>query len=176
MVAHSLFKQERPYLEVDTMKKLISTLLAVVVALALVPSISLAQHQHGATKGEAMKMDTKEVLVEGVKVVFQIMTNEEHKKMLVDMKSKEQPEAGTTHNIAVTLVDEKSHKEVTNAEISMKVIDPADKSQIKALNADTMMKYYNAYFNLSQKGKYQVLIVFKIGDRKSNAGIYYEVK
>ena len=158
------------------MKKLISTLLVVVVALALVPSISLAQHQHGAAKGEPMKMDTKEVLVEGVKVVFQIMTNEEHKKMLVDMKSKEQPEAGTTHNIAVTLVDEKSHKEVTNAEISMKVIDPADKSQIKALNADTMMKYYNAYFNLSQKGKYQVLIVFKIGDRKSNAGIYYEVK
>jgi len=158
------------------MKKLISTLLVVVVALALVPSISLAQHQHGATKGEAMKMDTKEVLVEGVKVVFQIMTNEEHKKMLIDMKSKEQPEAGTTHNIAVTLVDEKSHKEVTNAEISMKVIDPADKSQIKALNADTMMKYYNAYFNLSQKGKYQVLIVFKIGEKKNTAGIYYETK
>ena len=158
------------------MKKLISTLLVVVVALALVPSISLAQHQHGATKGEAMKMDTKEVLVEGVKVVFQIMTNEEHKKMLIDMKSKEQPEAGTTHNIAVTLVDEKSHKEVTNAEISMKVIDPAGKSQIKALKPDTMMKYYNSYFNLSQKGKYQVLIVFKIGEKKNTAGIYYETK
>ena len=158
------------------MKNLISTLLAVVVALALVPSISLAQHQHGATKGEAMKMDTKEVLVEGVKVVFQIMTNEEHKKMLVDMKSKEQPEAGTTHNIAVTLVDEKSHKEVMNAEINMKVIDPAGKSEIKALKPDTMMKYYNAYFNLSQKGKYQVLIVFKIGEKKNTAGIYYETK
>ena len=158
------------------MKKLISTLLVVVVALALVPSISLAQHQHGATKGEAMKMDTKEVLVEGVKVVFQIMTNDEHKKMLVDMKSKEQPEAGTTHNIAVTLVDEKSHKEVMNAEINMKVIDPAGKSEIKALKPDTMMKYYNAYFNLSQKGKYQVLIVFKIGEKKNTAGIYYETK
>jgi hypothetical protein len=163
-------------MEVKAMKKLILASLAVVVALALVPSISLAQHQHGAAMGEAMKMDTKEVLVEGVKVVFQIMTNEEHKKMLADMKMKEEPEAGTTHNIAVTLVDEKSHKEVTNAEISMKVIDPAEKSQIKALKADMMMKYYNAYFNLSQKGKYQVLIVFKIGDKKSNAGIYYEVK
>jgi hypothetical protein len=65
---------------------------------------------------------------------------------------------------------------VTNPEINMKVIDPAEKSQIKTLNADTMMKYYSAYFNLSQKGKYQVLIVFKIGDKKSNAGIYYEVK
>ncbi len=158
------------------MKKLILTLISVVVALVFLPSIYLAQHQHGAAMGEAMKMDTKEVLVEGVKVVFQIMTNEEHKKMLVDMKMKEEPEAGTTHNIAVTLVDEKSHKEVTNAEINMKVIDPEAKSQIKALKADTMMKYYNAYFNLSQKGKYQVLIVFKVGDKKSNAGMYYEVK
>jgi hypothetical protein len=163
-------------MEVNTMKKWTLALLAVVVVLVISSSITLAQHQHGAAMGEAMKMDTKEVLVEGVKVVFQIMTNEEHKKMLADMKMKEEPDAGTTHNIAVTLVDEKSHKEVTNAEIKMKVIDPAEKSQIKTLTADKMMKYYNAYFNLSQKGKYQVLIVFKIGDKKSTAGIYYEVK
>lgn len=158
------------------MKKRILTLLAVVVALVLLPSISPAQHQHGMAMGDEMKMDSKEVLVDGVKVVFQIMINEEHRKMLADMKMKEEPEAGTTHNIAVTLVDEKSHKEVTNADIVMKVIDPAGKSQIKTLKPDTMMKYYNDYFNLSQKGKYQVLIVFKIGDKKRSAGIYYEVK
>jgi len=127
-------------------------------------------------KGEPMKMDTKEVLVEGVKVIFQIMSNEEHKKMLLDMKSKEQPEAGTTHNVAVTLMDEKSHREVMNAEITMKVVDPAGKSQVKPLTVDMMMKYYSSYFNLSQKGKYEVLIVFKIGDKKNSAGIYYEVK
>jgi len=46
------------------MKNSILTLLAVVVALIQLPSISLAQHQHGAAKGEPMKMDTKEVLVE----------------------------------------------------------------------------------------------------------------
>ncbi len=158
------------------MTKLISTWLAVFAAFLLLPSVVPAQHQHGASKGEPMKMDTKEVLVEGVKVVFQVMANEEHKKMLLDMKSQEEPEPGSTHNIAVTLTDEKSHREVMNAEVSMKVIDPAEKSQIKALKADTMMKYYSAYFNLSQKGKYQVLIVFKIGDKKSSAGIYYEVK
>jgi Fe-S oxidoreductase len=36
-----------------------------------------------------MKMDTKEVIVEGTKVIFQIMANDEHKKMLKDMKMKE---------------------------------------------------------------------------------------
>jgi len=94
----------------------------------------------------------------------------------LDMKSKEQPEAGTTHNVAVTLMDEKSHREVMNAEITMKVVDPAGKSQVKPLTVDMMMKYYSSYFNLSQKGKYEVLIVFKIGDKKNSAGIYYEVK
>ena len=41
-----------------------------ITALVLLPAISPAQHQHGATKGEAMKMDTKEVLVEGVNVGY----------------------------------------------------------------------------------------------------------
>ncbi|MBM3300394.1 MAG: hypothetical protein FJY85_10605, partial [Deltaproteobacteria bacterium] len=129
------------------MKRFLSVLVMSVVALVVLSSISLAQHQHGATKGEPMKMDTKEVLVEGVEVVFQIMANEEHKKMLADMKKKEDPEAGTTHNIAVTLVDEKTQKEIMGAEANMKVIDPAGKSQIKPLAPDTAMKYYNAYFD-----------------------------
>jgi hypothetical protein len=156
------------------MKRLVSGSLLLVAALIALPSISLAQHQHGAPKGEAVKMDTKEVLVEGVKIVFQIMTNESHTKMLEEMKSKEQPEAGTTHNISVTLADEKTRKEMMNGEVTMKVIDPSGKSQIKTLNPDAEMKYYNAYFGLSQKGKYQVLIVFKVGDKKGNAGIYYD--
>jgi hypothetical protein len=156
------------------MKRLASVSRMLVAALIVLPSISLAQHQHGAPKGEAAKMDTKEVLVEGVRIVFQIMTNEAHKKMLEEMKSKEQPEAGTTHSIAVTLADEKTRKELMDAEVNMKVIDPSGKSQVKTLNPDAAMKYYSAYFSLSQKGKYQVLIVFKIGDKKGNAGIYYD--
>jgi len=157
------------------MKRFSSVLVMLVVSLVVLSSISLAQHQHGSSKGEPMKMDTKEVLVEGVKVVFQIMANEEHKKMLADMKKKEDPEKGTTHNIAVTLVDEKTQKEIMGAEANMKVIDPAGKSQIKPLAPDTAMKYYNAYFDLSHKGKYQVLIVFKVGEKKGSAGIYYDL-
>ncbi|MCJ7595935.1 MAG: hypothetical protein MUO52_14305, partial [Desulfobacterales bacterium] len=113
---------------------------------------------------------------EGVKVVFQIMVNEEHKKMLADMKMEEKPEAGTTHNITVLLVDEKSQREITDAVVRMKVVDPSAKEQIKALKPDTMMKSYGAYFNLPKKGRYQIMILFKIGDRKRTAGIYYDLK
>ncbi len=113
----------------------------------------MAQHGHGGMSGGSMKMDTKEVLVEGVKVVFQIMPNEEHQKMLKDMKMKEDIEPGTTHNITVTLKDEKTQKEITDAQINMKVVDPKGKDQIKALKYEEMMKSYDAYFNLPDKGK-----------------------
>jgi hypothetical protein len=123
-----------------------------------------------------MKMDTKEVLVEGVKVVFQIMPNQEHQKMLKDMKMKEQVEPRTTHNITVTLKDEKTQKEIPDAQINMKVVDPKGKDQVKALKYEGEMKSYDGYFNLPDKGKYQVMILFKTGDQKKTAGIYYEIK
>jgi hypothetical protein len=126
--------------------------------------------------GTPMKMDTKEVLVEGVKVTFQIMDNKEHQKMLKDMKMKEDIESGTTHNITVTLKDEKTQKEIADAQINMKVVDPKGKDQIKSLKYEDMMKSYDAYFNLPEKGKYQVMILFKVGEQKRTAGIYYEVK
>ena len=136
--------------------------------------LSLAQHSHG--HGAAlMKMDAKEVLVEGIKVTFQMMANDEHRKMLKDMKMKEDIEPGTTHNITVILKDDKTQKEITNAQINMKVVDPKGKDQIKTLKYEEAMKSYDAYFNLPDKGKYQVMILFKVGEQKRTAGIYYEV-
>jgi hypothetical protein len=159
------------------MKKLISVLGILFFCLFTFTSISLAQHSHGGmSMGTPMKMDTKEVLVEGVKVTFQMMANDEHRKMLKDMKMKEDIEPGTTHNITVTLKDEKTQKEITNAQINMKVIDPKGKDQVKSMKYDEMMKSYDAYFNLKEKGKYQVMILLKIGEQKRTAGIYYEVE
>src|SRR4030043_177865 len=144
------------------MEKLLSVLGILVVGLFLLSSVSLAQHSHGGmSTGTQMKMDTKEVLVEGVKVTFQIMANDEHQKMLKDMKMKEDIEPGTTHNITVTLKDEKTQKEITNAEVQMKVVDPKGKDQIKTLKYEGEMKSYDAYFNLPAKGKYAVLVLFR---------------
>ncbi len=159
------------------MKRLVSVFAGLVIGLFGLAPLSLAQHSHGGmTGGSSMKMDTKEVLVEGTKVTFQIMANGEHQKMLKDMKMKENIEPGTSHNITVTLKDEKTQKEVTNAEITMKVVDPKGKDQIKALKYDDSMKSYDAFFNLPEKGKYQVMVLVKQGDQKKTAGIYYEVK
>ena len=125
---------------------------------------------------QPMKMYTKDVMVEGINVTFQIMDNEEHQKMLKDMKMKEDIEPGTTHNITVTLKDEKTQKEIPNAQVTMKVVDPMGKDQVKALKYQDAMKSYDAYFKLPDKGKYQVIMLFKIGEQKRTAGIYYEIK
>jgi len=159
------------------MKKLISVLGILFFCLVIFASASLAQHSHGGmSMGTPMKMDTKEVLVEGVKVSFQIMANVDHKKMLKDMKMKEDIEPGTTHNITLILKDDKTQKEITDAQINMKVVDPKGKDQIKTLKYEGEMKSYDAYFNLPEKGKYQVMVLFKVGEQKRTAGIYYEIK
>ncbi len=159
------------------MKRLIAVLWLLFFCLFTFTSISLAQHSHGGmSMGGSMKMETKDVLVEGVKVSFMVMANESHKKMLADMKMKDDIEPGSTHNITVILKDEKSQKEITDAQITMKVVDPKGKDQIKKLKYEGEMKSYDAYFNLPDKGKYQVMILFKIGEQKKTAGIYHEIK
>ncbi len=159
------------------MKRVISVIGVFAFCLFAFVSVPLAQHSHGGmSMGTPMKMETKEVLVEGVKVTFQMMANDEHRKMLKDMKMKEDIEPGTTHNITVTLKDEKTQKEMADAQISMKVVDPKGKDQIKPLKYDGEMKSYDAYFNLPEKGKYQIMILAKVGEKKTTAGIYYELK
>src|SRR4030066_1933676 len=158
------------------MKKLLSVLGILVVGLFGVSSVSFAQHGHGGMSTGGMKMETKDVSVEGIKVSFMVMLNENHKKMLADMKMKEDIEPGTTHNITVILKDDKTQKEITDAQINMKVVNLKGKDQIKTLKYEEAMKSYDAYFNLKEKGKHQVMILFKIGEQKRTAGIYHEIK
>ncbi len=135
-----------------------------------------AQHGHGGGgKDQALKMETKEVLVDGWKIAFMVMANDEHKKVLKDLKIKQDVETGSTHNVSLTLKDQQG-KEVTDAQVNMKVIDPQGKDQIKPLKYDDRLKGYDAYFNLKEKGKYQILVLVKKEDQKRTAGIYYEKK
>jgi len=158
------------------MKKCVLISVVSFLSLFVLTPLSLAQHGHGGMTGGTMKMETKEVLVEGVKVTFQIMANDEHRKMLKEMKMKEDVESGTTHNITLTLKDEKTQKEITDAQVTMKVIDPTGKDQVKDMKYEGAMKSFDAYFALPDKGKYQVIVLVKRGDHKMPAGIFYEVK
>jgi hypothetical protein len=48
--------------------------------------------------------------------------------------------------------------------------------QIKTLKAEKEMKSYDAYFNLPERGKYQILISFTVAGKTRNAGVYWNLK
>jgi hypothetical protein len=151
-----------------------------------------AQHQHGshqssapATGGEkkmgsavgAETSPSRTFLLEGgIKAVFSIMPMADHKKMLQDMKMKVEVDPQATHNIAVTLTDTGSNLPLTDAVVKMKIIPPKGTEQIKLLDFTQAMNQYAGDFTLSEKGKYQILILFKSGDKKHPAGFYYVLK
>ena len=143
----------------------------------LIPAFAWAQHSHGHGSGAgSMKMDTREVLVEGIKVTFQIMANAEHRKMLKDMQMKDDIEPGTTHNVTVVLTDPATQKEITDAAVSMKVVGPTGQDQLKSLKYEGSMKSYDAYFKMPDRGRYELLVLIRQGDLKRTAGVYYELK
>ncbi|MBI4774711.1 MAG: FixH family protein [Deltaproteobacteria bacterium] len=139
------------------------------------PARVVAQHNHGAATHETGAMTTQDVLAEGVVISFSVMANSEHLKMLREMKMKENVEAGTTHNITVVLKDQKSQQPITDASVSMRLIDPSGKDQLKALTFEPSMNSYDAYVNMPVKGRYQILVLARYGDQKKTGGIYYDL-
>ncbi len=161
------------------------------LSLLFTPFVVVAQHQHGGMpsmpgmEGEKQapsslgneSSPTRTFLLEGgVKASFSIMPMVEHKKMLQDMKMKVEVDPQATHNIAVTLTDTRTNLPLTGAVAKMKVIDSKGKEQIKLLDFTQAMNQYAGDFTLSGKGRYQILILFKAGDKKQAAGFYYLLK
>jgi hypothetical protein len=171
------------------MMKIGMTFILVIFCLA---SPGWAQHQHGshqssvpATGGEekmgsavgAENSPSRTFLLEGgIKAAFSIMPMADHKKMLQDMKMKVEVDPQATHNIAVTLTDTGSNLPLADAVVKMKIIPPKGTEQIKLLDFTQAMNQYAGDFTLSEKGKYQILILFKSGGKKHPAGFYYVLK
>lgn len=152
-----------------------------------------AQHQHGAHQmppsagaglqkaepndaGQEASSSRTFLLEGGVKATFSIMGMEDHKRMLQEMKMKVEVGSEATHNIAVTLTDTRSNLPLTDAVVKMKVIGPKGNEQIKVLDFTQAMNQYAGDFTLPEKGKYQILILFKSGEKKQPAGFYYQLK
>jgi len=171
--------------------RIFSSLLALLMGLVLATLPAAAQHQHGGMSGmPGMEGEKKPestigneaspnrtfLLQGGIKAAFSIMAMAEHKKMLQDMRMKMEVDPQATHNIAVTLSDTRTNLPITDAVVKMKVIDPKGKDQVKILDFIAGMNQYAGDFTLSDKGRYQVLILFKSGGKKEAAGFYYLLK
>ena len=165
------------------------SILALLMGLFLGILPAVAQHQHGAPSAPAPGGEKKvepsmgqeasssrAFLLDGVKASFSIMAMAEHKKMLKDMKMKVEVDPQATHNIAVTLTDTRSNQRIKEAVVKMKVIGPKGKEEIKVLDPIPAMNQYAGDFTLREKGRYQIMILFKAGGQKRAAGFYYLLK
>ena len=166
------------------------TIGALLLAICLWYFPAMAQHQHGGppppASGGEKKMESavgaetsssRTFLLEGnIKAAFSIMPMADHKKMLQDMKMKVEVAPQATHNIAVTLTDTGSNLPLTDAVVKMKIIPPKGTEQIKLLDFTQAMNQFAGDFTLSEKGKYQILILFKSGGKKHPAGFYFVLK
>lgn len=170
-------------------RKTFSIFFVFLLAFSLGTLSAMAQHQHGGHSMPGMEGEKKAepslgkedssnrtFLLDGVKTAFSIMAMADHKKMLQSMKMKIAVDPQATHNIAVTLTDTRSNQPMGDAAVKMKVIDPKGKDQVKMLDFIMGMNQYAGDFTLSEKGKYQILILFKAGGQKRATGFYYLLK
>lgn len=133
-------------------------------------------------ESEKTKKDIQTVSVDGYKLTFEILNLADFKKTFKDLdkelsKGETQmmdADKSNTHHFWVTITEEKSGKKITDAQINMKIINPKNEAQTKM--AMFMTNHYCNYFKMSEKGKYQVMSRFKIGEQKHVAGFYYEIK
>ena len=165
-------------------RELFSAFLVFLLVFSLKPFPAVAQHAGhsmpapGVEKKAEIPLgretsSSRSFLLEGFKVSFLIRGMTEHKKMIKDMNMKVEVDPQATHNIAVVLTDTRTNQPVHDAIVKMKVINPKGEDQIKVPDFTPTMNQFSADFVLAEKGRYQILILFKSGDQKRAVGFYY---
>jgi len=158
------------------MKKITVTI-AALFALAA-PMTSFAAMDHGSMQGMDMSHGghqgdvAHEEVVAGVKATFKVMGMKEHMKGIKMELPKGMKE---THHIAVSFLDVKTGKALTEGDVVLKVQNP-DKS-VQAKDLVGMQGHFGADFDLSKKGKYGVMSRFQLkGGKVHSSKFWYTVK
>jgi thiol-disulfide isomerase/thioredoxin len=103
------------------------------------------------------------VVVDGVRVVFQVMG-------LEGMKM-EDPE-GNTHHMMVKFFDDTTRDRLEDLIGKIKVISPEGSDQVAKLK--NYGGVFAANFTFKEKGKYGVICLFKMGDKKHLVKFWYQ--
>ena len=148
-----------------------SVVCAAVVALSAPVSLHAMEHDHGSMNmehGGMMSMGklAHEEVVDGVKATFRI----------IDIRSKmEKMGMKETHHIMVVFTDAATGKTLSEGEVKVKLLGPDKAEPVKELMG--MEGGFGSDFTLSKKGKYGIMVKFKLKDGKvRSTKFWYEVK
>jgi hypothetical protein len=140
--------------------------LSVLLSLHMIAiAIASESHKgHGDTMSHSTPTGTFEhkIMAEGIHTEFQIMS-------LASMNMTDTN--GATHHIMAKFIDPKTNEQVENAVGKVKVISPDGKEQVQ-----TLQNYggvFAANFSFPEKGKYGVICLFKVNDRKRVVKFWY---
>jgi hypothetical protein len=151
------------------MKKM-TVLIAAVLALSAPLAALAVEHDHGSMNmehgGHMMGKVAHEEVVDGVKATFSVL---DIKAKMKEMGMKE------THHIMVMFTDAKSGKQLGEGEVTVKVQGPDKAEQTKDLMG--MEGGFGADFTLPNKGKYGIMVKFRLKDGKvRSVKFWYQVK
>jgi hypothetical protein len=151
-------------------------IVATVVTLAI-PFASFGMDHNAMPMEQSNGMKTvgavaHEEVVDGVKAVFKVLNMSESMQLHGMAMPKGMKE---THHLAVQFTNAKTGKLQKDGEVRAKIQGPDKSEQTKDLIA--MKGHFGADFDLSKKGKYGIMVKFKLDDNLvRSAKFWYEVK
>ena len=108
------------------------------------------------------------------KVNFHIMDHKSFRNYMDNMGHKtHKMKKGMTHYIMMDITDKDGNK-IKKAKVKLKVIGPDGKAMEHA--AFQMMGNFGAEFDMTHKGKYQIMTLFKVKKEKHHGGFWHEMK
>jgi hypothetical protein len=119
---------------------------------------------HGTSEhGSAMAGFSHEAIVDGIRAEFQVMS-------LATMKIKDPK--GNTHHIMARFFDKSSKTQLKEVIGKVKIISPSEKEQVASL--EDFNGTFAANFTFKEKGKYGVICLFKISEKKRLVKFWYD--
>ena len=136
------------------------------------------QHSHQMQGSKAMNMsdgmEMHSIDVDGYKLNFHIMNGKAFRTYMDNMGHKSHNmREGMSHYIMVDIADKDGAK-IKRAKVKLKIISHGKKETERL--AFPMMGSFGSEFKMTEKGKYQIMTLFKIKDKKHKGGFWHEMK
>ncbi|MDT8316557.1 MAG: hypothetical protein RQ824_01010 [bacterium] len=119
-------------------------------------------------------MEMHAMEIKGHKVNFHIMDKKAFRNYMDTMGHKDHSmKEGMSHYVLMDITDPKGMK-VKSSKVKLKVIGPDKKADEKT--AFPMMGDFGAEFDMSRKGKYQIMTLFQVKNKKHHGGFWHEIE
>ena len=136
------------------------------------------QHMHDMQDSGGMQMSEEtgmhNIDIDGYGVTFHIMDRKAFRSYMDGMghethKMREE----MSHYVMVEISDKEGNK-IKRAKVKLKILTPGGKEEEKI--AFPMMGSFGSEFDMTEKGSYQVMTLFKIKEEKHKGGFRHEMK